>query len=297
MSVAFYGDYDLTETVRIPFNTFDSNDPSASVTVTDLVAGDIKVYGEGVIGTPTGITVSLNVSVTGNHFAIIDLTDTNDAGFYAVGSRYAVRMEGVTIDGATVNAWIGAFSIGCTLRPATAGRTLTVSANGEGNADLTFIHGTALTETATQLAGAFVKFFDVAAPTATALSLPDAVPDAAGGLPISDAGGLDLDNLLIDGLKDAGIILTTATIEAVTSQTELTIPATADATDNDSYNGALAVIIDGTDPNQRSIRRVTDYVAATRSIHIELAADFVVTTADTIVVLSTAVQQNRLRVG
>ena len=33
--VAFYGDYDLTETVNIPFNTFSSDDPSASVTVTD----------------------------------------------------------------------------------------------------------------------------------------------------------------------------------------------------------------------------------------------------------------------
>lgn len=63
-------------------------------------------------------------------------------------------------------------------------------------ADLTYIHGTALTETAGQLAAAFKKFFNVAAPTATALSLPDAVPDAAGGLPVSDAGGLDLDTKL-----------------------------------------------------------------------------------------------------
>jgi len=62
-------------------------------------------------------------------------------------------------------------------------------------ADVTYIHGTALTETAGQLAGAFVKFFDVASPTGTANSLPDAAPDAAGGLPISDAGGLDMDSI------------------------------------------------------------------------------------------------------
>ncbi len=49
-------------------------------------------------------------------------------------------------------------------------------------ADLTYIHGTALTETATQLAGAFVKFFDVASPTGTANSLPDAIPGANNGL-------------------------------------------------------------------------------------------------------------------
>ena len=129
--VSFYGDYDLAETVNIPFNTFSSDDPSASVTVTDLAAGDIYVHKDGVEGTPTGITVSLNVgTVNGNHLAILDLTDTNDAGFYAVGSRYQVRMEGVTIDGATVNAWIGAFSIGCTLRPTTAGRTLDIQTTG-----------------------------------------------------------------------------------------------------------------------------------------------------------------------
>lgn len=70
------------------------------------------------------------------------------------------------------------------------------SALPRSEADLTHIHGTALTETAGQLAAAFKKFFDVAAPTATALSLPDALPDAAGGLPVSDAGGLDLDTKL-----------------------------------------------------------------------------------------------------
>ena len=49
-------------------------------------------------------------------------------------------------------------------------------------ADLTYIHGTALTETAGQLAGAFTKFFDVAAPTGTVNSLPDAVAGVANGV-------------------------------------------------------------------------------------------------------------------
>lgn len=141
--VSFYGDYNLTETVNIPFNTFSSDDPSASVTVTDLANGDVYVHKDGVEGTPTGITVSLNVgAVNGNHLAILDLSDTNDAGFYAVGSRYQVRMEGVTIDGATVNAWIGAFSIGCTLRPTTTGRTLDVAATGEAGLDFGNTTGT-----------------------------------------------------------------------------------------------------------------------------------------------------------
>ena len=50
--------------------------------------------------------------------------------------------------------------------------------------DLTYIHGTALTETAGQLAASFKKFFDVATPTGTIDSIPDAVAGAAGGIAI-----------------------------------------------------------------------------------------------------------------
>ncbi len=45
------------------------------------------------------------------------------------------------------------------------------------------------------IAETWKKFFDTNATGGTAKSLPDAVPDAAGGLPISDAGGLDMDGL------------------------------------------------------------------------------------------------------
>lgn len=44
------------------------------------------------------------------------------------------------------------------------------------------ILGTTLTETATQIAAGFKKFFDVGTPTGTVNSLPDAVPGAANGL-------------------------------------------------------------------------------------------------------------------
>lgn len=68
------------------------------------------------------------------------------------------------------------------------------SAATEINANLTKIIGTALTEAiAGQLAAAFKKFFDVTTPTGSVNSLPNAAPDAAGGLPISDTGGVDVD--------------------------------------------------------------------------------------------------------
>jgi len=44
-------------------------------------------------------------------------------------------------------------------------------ANGAVESDLTYIHGSALTETAGQLAAAFIKFFDVATPVLTAESV------------------------------------------------------------------------------------------------------------------------------
>lgn len=54
--------------------------------------------------------------------------------------------------------------------------------SGVVKANLAQILGTALTETAGQIAGAFKKFFDKATPTGTINSIPDAVAGATGGL-------------------------------------------------------------------------------------------------------------------
>lgn len=82
------------------------------------------------------------------------------------------------------------------------------------------------------------------------------------------------------------LILTSAVVETVTDTTNYIIPATADATDDDAYNEAVAVFIDGTDPNQKSYRRITNYVASTRTITVDSAPDFVVTTSDVLTVLA-----------
>lgn len=107
----YYGDFDEDATVLLDFNTFSSNDPSASVTITDLVAADIKVHKDG-NATPIvtdGATIAIDfATVTGQHLITID---TSVDAAYAVGSDYNVRIEGATVDGATINAWIGSFSI------------------------------------------------------------------------------------------------------------------------------------------------------------------------------------------
>jgi hypothetical protein len=123
MSVPYYGDIAEDATIYIPFNTFTSNDPSASSTITNLINTDIHIHkGSGASSSTlsatqrnsaNGITVNVDFdSITGNHVVTIDTSEnTSPAGFYVTGNEYFVRMEGTTVDGATINAWIGSFSI------------------------------------------------------------------------------------------------------------------------------------------------------------------------------------------
>lgn len=110
------GDFQGTETVMIPFNTFSSNDPSASVTVTDFANTDVYIYKDASLterSSSAGVAVDIDVETgTGSHWVSIDLSDNTDTGFYAPGSQFIVRIEGVTVDAGTLNAWIGGFSIG-----------------------------------------------------------------------------------------------------------------------------------------------------------------------------------------
>lgn len=107
-------------TLYIPFHTFDSNDPSASVTLTGLATTDIEIYKDGSITQRAsdsgyalldtdGIDFDLT---TGIHGISIDLADNTTAGFYAAGSQYWVVIASVTIDAATVNFVLCTFRIG-----------------------------------------------------------------------------------------------------------------------------------------------------------------------------------------
>jgi hypothetical protein len=136
----YFGDFSEDQSVYIPFNTFDSNDPSASVTITNLADADIKVHKDGSATqiVTDGATVAIDFdSITGNHLITIDTSAHAD---YSTGSDYMVRIEGTTVDGATINAWVGSFSIenrhsAGALRPTTAGRTLDVTATGAAGID------------------------------------------------------------------------------------------------------------------------------------------------------------------
>lgn len=113
--VPYYGDFALNAKVYIPINTFDSNDPAASVTVTNLVNTDVHIHKDG--GTTqrnnaAGITMTIDYdSITGNHLLIIDTSDNTVADFFQAGHEYQVRVEGITVDAGTINAWVASFSI------------------------------------------------------------------------------------------------------------------------------------------------------------------------------------------
>ena len=107
----YFGDIAEDATIRIPFNTFSSNDPAASVTATDLADADIKVHKDGSATqiVTDGATISIDFDgAAGCHYAIIDTSAHSD---YSTGSDYDVRLEGITVDAGTLNPWIGSFSI------------------------------------------------------------------------------------------------------------------------------------------------------------------------------------------
>ncbi len=179
-------------TVYIPFDTFNSS--GASVTLTGLAVTDIEVYKDGSAtqrASDSGYTL-LDTDgidfdgITGIHGFSIDLSDNSDAGFYAAGSHYWVIVSAVTIDSQAVSFVAATFDIG----PAEVNvKQVSDDATAADNLELACDNYSATRG----LSGT---------------ALPAAAADAAGGLPISDAGGLDLDTLFAN---IAAILVDTST--------------------------------------------------------------------------------------
>ena len=111
----YLGDYIEDDTVYLVFNTFSSDDPSASCTITNFVNTDVHIHkddGTTQRNNAAGITVSVDFDgITGSHMIKIDTNDNTVAGFWVAGHDYFVRIEGTTVDAATINAMVGSFSI------------------------------------------------------------------------------------------------------------------------------------------------------------------------------------------
>lgn len=239
--VTYYGDFAEDDTVLIPFNTFDSNDPAASVTVTNLADADIKVHKDG--GTTQiatdGATVAIDYDgITGNHLITIDTSAHAD---YSTGSEYAVRIEGVTVDGGTINAWVGCFSI------ERAGGVLALLKTSGLSSD-------------NKLQVDVAEWNDV--PLSTTNPLPNAAADAAGGLPISDAGGLDMDTL--DSNVSAILTDTSTTLDNLVDDLESRLGTPSDFGSGTST--IAANLQDLADNGTATFDRSTDSLQALRDL-------------------------------
>lgn len=157
-------------------------------------------------------------------------------------------------------------------------------------------------------------------------AIPAVAADGAGGLPISDAGSLDLDTLLgrltanvalasictearlaeldagniptdlsdiqgatfsgatdsLEAIRNRGdtawitgaggtapTVLQTTTIATLASQTSFTL--TAGSSDDDAYNGTMAIITDQATSEQKAVALISDYTGASKTI--TLSAD------------------------
>lgn len=100
-------------TIRIPFNSFNAD--GASDSVSGLAAGDVKIYKDDdttARASASGITVDDDFdNNVGMNVAEVDLSDTAVTDYYEVGSTYNVAVDEITIDGETVRFWIGRFVI------------------------------------------------------------------------------------------------------------------------------------------------------------------------------------------
>jgi len=111
----YLGDYTEDDIVYLMFNTYTSNDPSASSTITNFANTDVHIHKDDGLtqrNNAAGITVSVDFDgITGSHMIKIDTSDDTVGGFWVTGSDYFVRIEGTTVDGATINSVVGHFSI------------------------------------------------------------------------------------------------------------------------------------------------------------------------------------------
>lgn len=107
-------------TLYIPFATYDSNDPTASVTMSGLATSDIEIYKDGGItqrASDSGYalldTDGIDFdSVTGIHGFSVDLADNTTAGFYASGSQYFIVVSSITVDAGTISFIAARFTLG-----------------------------------------------------------------------------------------------------------------------------------------------------------------------------------------
>jgi len=128
----YLGDFPLAATFSLKFTTFAAT--GAPTTLSGVPVISIYKNSDATEST-TGITLTVDFDgVTGLNDVAIDTTNA----FYAAGSTFSVVITTGTVSAVSVVGYVvGSFSINArsSLRPTVAGRTLDVSATGEGGVD------------------------------------------------------------------------------------------------------------------------------------------------------------------
>lgn len=107
MSAPYLGDFDTGVTLRHIWSSYSA----AGASITRATNGTISVYkNNGTTQSTSGITDTEDFdALTGIHALNIDFS--SDGSFYSAGSNFSIVLSGATIDGQSVNAVLGHFSI------------------------------------------------------------------------------------------------------------------------------------------------------------------------------------------
>ena len=164
------------------------------------VAPVAKVDATALAATDTAHTDNYGIEIDATDQPGLYRVDWPDAAFAA-----GVRQVVLTVKVATcftehmavdIDTPVNATKVGGTAQTGRDLGTSVLLSSGTGTGQLDFTSGVVkanlvqilaatITGTAAQIVAAFTKWFNVASPTGTVNSLPDAVPDAAGGLPVT----------------------------------------------------------------------------------------------------------------
>ena len=306
------GDFTTSETIYVPFATYDSN--GASVTITGLAVTDIEIYKDGSTtqrSSDAGYALLDTDGIdfdgaTGIHGFSVDLSDDTDTGFYASGSQFWLVVNAITVDSQTVR-FVYYFTIGRYLKPTTSGRTLDVTTGGAAGIDWGNVENpstsvnlsatiTNLCNTITTYTGNTVQtgdaFSRLGAPAGASVSADVAAVKAETASIVADTNELQTDwtdggrlDLIIDAILvdtgttlDAKIDTIDGIVDTILVDTGTTLPATLATID-----GIVDAILLDTAEIGAAGAGLTDLGGMSASMQAEVNAEVVdVITVDTI---------------
>jgi len=262
--IPYIGDFAEDATVYHYFNTFDSNDPAGSVTITNLADTDIYVYKDGSVTdiVTDGASVVIDFdSRTGVHKITVDTSVHAD---YSIGSDYMVLIEGTTIDAGSVTAGLFTFSIENRFNAAADDLANGTDGLGAIKADTAAILLDTDELQSDDVPG-LIATLDAVVDTVK-VDTADILVDTGTTLPATLAGLNDFNpaatRVLLD--KTDAMIITSAVNDASASTTAFVTDLT-EATD-DHYIGRTIIFTSGALIGQAT--DITDYAGSTKTVTV-----------------------------